>query len=394
MKESPLAIRNVRIYLSPDLPPIERGSLVAQNGRITALGASVPVPPGAVEVPAEGCVLTAGFWNTHVHFTERRWSSAGRQPAAVLNAQLQAMFTSRGFTTVVDTGSDPRITLALRRRIQASDVTGPSIYTSGSGLFPPKGIPYYLRRELPFWLRPLIPQPSTPAAAERIVRKNLAHGTDLVKLFTGSYVERGKVKPMPEPIARAAVNVAHAHGRLVFSHPSDLEGTRIAVRSGVDVLAHPPDTTEGIDRSVVQQMVDHRMAMIPTLKMFSDSVTNDPGYLEPIYEVVRQFRALGGQLLFGTDVGYLTDHSTEGEFQGLVRCGLDAPAILRTLTSAPAQRFGVGTERGAIAVGARADLTLLEGDPWEDPLAFARVRATVRGGEVLYLRSGGKPAGG
>ncbi len=210
------------------------------------------------------------------------------------------------------------------------------------------------------------------------------------------------VKPMPEPIARAAVNVAHARGRLVFSHPSNLEGTRIAIRSGVDVLAHPPDTTEGIDRWVVQQMVEGGMSMIPTLKMFSDTVTSEAGYLEPIYGVVRRFRALGGQLLFGTDVGYLTDHSTEGEFQGLQRCGLDAPSVLKMLTSAPASRFGIGNEVGTLAVGARADLTLLEGDPWEDLLAFARVRATVRGGEVLYLRlagrrredeRGGEPAG-
>jgi len=56
------------------------------------------------------------------------------------------------------------------------------------------------------------------------------------------------------------------------------------------------------------------------------------------------------------------------------------------LTTAPAGRFGVEKESGFVGVGGRADLVLLEGDPSEDILAFARVYATVRDGRVLYLR--------
>ena len=159
---------------------------------------------------------------------------------------------------------------------------------------------------------------------------------------------------MPEPIARAAADVAHSHGQLVYSHPSNLEGTRIAVRSGVDVLAHPPDTTEGVDEAVLQEMVDRRMAMIPTLKMFADTASPSLDYLNPIYEVVHRFHVLGGELLFGTDVGYMADYSTEDEFRALARSGLDARDVLRMLTTAPAERFGVGKESGSVAVGGRA----------------------------------------
>jgi len=337
-------------------------------------------------ISADGGTVTAGFWNAHVHFTEPRWRSAGRAPGATLNAQLREMLTSRGFTTVVDTGSDPRTTLPLRRRIESSELSGPFIYTSGSGLFPPKGIPYYLRDDLPFWMRGFIPQPATPAAAAQIVEKNLDRGADLVKLFTGSYVARGTVTTMPEAIATAAVRAAHARARLVYSHPSNLEGTRVALRSGVDVLAHPPDTTEGVEPPLLKEMVDRRMAMIPTLKMFSSTVSPDPAYLDPIYEVVRTFRALGGQLLFGTDVGYMRDYATDGEFRGLERSGVDSRGILRMLTSAPAERFGVGSETGSVTVGARGDLVVLDGDPMEDPGAFARVRVTIRSGRVLHAR--------
>jgi imidazolonepropionase-like amidohydrolase len=383
----PLAVRDARILPSPDSPPIERGTVLVRDGRIVAVGAEVAIPPEARVIPGEGRVVTAGFWNTHVHFTEPKWRSATRKSPALLDAQLGDMFTSRGFTTVVDTGSDPRVTLPLRHRVESGELLGPTIYTSGPSVFPPRGIPYYLRKTLPFWLRPLVPQPSTPAAAERATRRNIARGANLLKLFTGSYVARGTVVTMPEPIAAAAVGVAHAHGQLVFCHPSNLEGTRVAIRSGIDVLAHPPDTTEGIDGSVLRQMVDRRMAMVPTLKMFADTASARPEYLLPIYDVVRRFRALGGALLFGTDVGYMADYSTEDEFRALERSGIDAREILRMLTSAPADRFGVGSETGSVSVGKRADLVLLNDDPMVDSLAFSRVFATIGAGRVLHLRS-------
>jgi imidazolonepropionase-like amidohydrolase len=384
---TPLAIRNAKLYPSPDAPPIERGTVIIQDGRIVAMGDGTSIPSDAQVIPGEGRVVTAGFWNAHVHFTEAKWRSAARKSPDILEAQLRDMVTGRGFTTVVDVGSDPRTTLPLRRRIESGELLGPSIYTAGPGVFPPRGIPYYLRDSLPFWFRPFLPQPSTPPAAKRIVERNIARGADLLKLFTGSYVAQGRVKTMPEPIARAAADVAHAHGQLVYSHPSNLEGTRVAVRSGVDVLAHPADTTEGVDEPVLREMAHRRMAMIPTLKMFADTASPSSDYLNPIYEVVQRFHALGGQLLFGTDVGYMADYATEDEFRALARSGLDARDVLRMLTAAPAERFGVGKDSGRVTVGGRADLVLLDGDPMTDLLAFARVHATIRGGRVLLLRS-------
>jgi imidazolonepropionase-like amidohydrolase len=380
-----LVVRNGRLIASPETPPIEEGTVIVRAGRITAVGTNVSVPPDAVVIPGEGRVITAGFWNSHVHFTEPKWRSAGHESAAVLSDHLQSMLTSRGFTTVVDTGSDLRSTLPLRQRIESGELMGPAILTSGPGLFPPHGLPYYLRDSVPFWLRPFIPTPATPKAAEKIVARNIARGADLLKLFTGSYVAPGKVKTMPDGIASAASAMAHAHGQLVFSHASTLEGVQVAIRAGVDVLAHPPDSTEGIDPGVIQSMVDRGMCMIPTLKMFATTVRPSPDYLGPIYDVVREFHQRGGQLLFGTDVGYMTDYETEGEFRALGQAGLNGRTVLEMLTTAPAKRLGRGT--GTLEVGSPGDLALLDADPIEDPTAFARVAGTIRNGRVLYLRA-------
>ena len=381
-----LAVRGRKIYVSPDQPPLENGTVLMRDGRIVAVGSGVEVPSDAQVISCGGCVVTAGFWNAHVHFTQPKWMGSAWKPGAVLNQQLADMLTSRGFTTVVDTGSDPRGTISLRRRIETGDLSGPKIYTAGAAVYPPHGIPYYLG-DLPFFVRWLTPQPESPEAAARDVSWIIAAGADLLKLFTGSYVRRGEVLPMPESIAMAAAAEAHRHGQLVFIHPSNLAGTLVAIHSGVDVLAHAPDSTEGIDQTLLQQIVDRHMAMVPTLKMFGSTVTKNPKYLQPIYAEVRQFHALGGQLIFGTDAGYMTDYSTEDEFRALQESGLGFEDVLRMLTTNPADRFGVSKEKGTLAPGKLADVTILGADPAADITAFSRVRYTIRSGRVIFNRN-------
>ncbi len=230
----------------------------------------------------------------------------------------------------------------------------------------------------------MLPQPSTPAAAERDERRNIADGADVLKLFTGSLDTPHTVLPMPVPIARAAVAVAHGAGQLAFAHPSDLDGVRVAIGSGVDVLAHAPSVPQGVDAAVLGEMVRRGMWMVPPLKMFGTTVTTDPAFLAPIFAEVRTFHGMGGRLLFGTDVGYMTDYTTAGEFRYLQASGLDAMDMLRMLTTAPAERFGVSGGKGTVEVGKLADFVVLAADPAADVLAFSQVRATVRGGVVLY----------
>ena len=59
----------------------------------------------------------------------------------------------------------------------------------------------------------------------------------------------------------------------------------MALESGVDVLAHAPETVEGVKDALSREIVDHHMAMIPTLKLFSGeseierkSLKSSPGF--------------------------------------------------------------------------------------------------------------------
>ncbi|HVO97013.1 MAG TPA: amidohydrolase family protein [Bryobacteraceae bacterium] len=384
--DNTLAIRDVRIYTTPDSNQIEHGTVLARNGVIVAAGAGVVIPQNTQILECPNCTVTAGFWNAHAHFTESKWDFAAYKSSDTLNDQLADMLTSRGFTTVVDLGSDIRQTISLRRRIETGDLKGPTIYSAGSGIYPPHGIPYYLG-SMPLFIRWLMPQPETPQAAERVVESGIARGADVLKLFTGSIVEPHRILPMPEDIARAAVNVAHRHGQVAFAHPSNLAGTKVAIDSGVDVLAHAPSVADGIDQALLQSIFDRRMSMIPTLKMFATTVTADAKFIDPIHDIVRRYHSLGGDLIFGTDVGYMEDYSTDDEFRALAQCGLNFREILRMLTVAPAIRLKADAQRGTVTPGKMADLVVLDGDPGVEIAAFSRVHFTVRNGRLIYERS-------
>jgi imidazolonepropionase-like amidohydrolase len=376
-----LAIVGAHIYTSAMAVPLARATVLMQDGKIIAVGEQVKIPSDAQVIRCNGCAVTAGFWNCHIHFTESKWDDAANQPAQKLAGQLQSMLGRSGFTTVVDTGSSLANTTALRRRIESGEIPGPRIFTAGIPIYPPDGVPYYVKESVPSAiLKQLIP-PRNPTEAAAAAEANIQGGADIIKLFTGSWIARGKVLPMPEPMAAAAVAVAHQHHRLVFTHPSSLAGIQVAISSGVDVLAHAPDDTRGVDDTVLRKAVANHMAMIPTLKLFSGEDT-----IADIRRIVRRFHDLGGELMFGTDTGYLTDYDVGVEFDQLAKTGLNATEILRMLTENPARKFGVQNERGRIAPGMLADLTVLESDPATSTAAFSRVLYTIRRGRIIYQK--------
>jgi imidazolonepropionase-like amidohydrolase len=377
----PLALVGGKIYRSPDSSPIENGIVVIEGGSISAVGdrASVKVPPSAEVFDCSGAFVTAGFQNSHVHFTEPKWADAASQPAAVLSSQLEAMLTRYGFTTVVDTGSMLANTAALRRRIESGELPGPRILTAGSPLFPPDGIPFYLKDgSVPPELLKLLPQPSTAAEAARVVDADVDGGADIIKLFTGSWVAHGRVLPMPVDVAAAAAAEAHRRGRPVFAHPSSVAGLEVALAAHVDVLAHAVEDTRGFTADHLRRMRQQGMALVPTLTLFGDDSN-----AQEIFAEVRDYARAGGDVLFGTDVGYHQIYDPTREYDLLARAGLTWREILASLTTAPAARFGESSRRGRIAPGMEADLVLLARDPATDVRAFADVRRTIRSGRVL-----------
>jgi len=374
-----LVFEHAKIYPSPTEPPIKDGVIVVRGGKIVAVGefGKVEIPRPATVHNLLGFFITAGFQNSHVHFEPGKWNDAEHQPAADLEKHIEAMLTRYGVTTAVDLGSDLRNTLPIRNRIASGEVKGPRILTAGGPLFPPDGVPYYVRDRVPPEILKFMAQPATPEAAVQAVDYDLDNGADLIKLFTGSLVGHEKVKPMPQDVATAAVAEAHKRGKLVFSHPSNIEGLTIAMNAGVDVLAHTTPLSGGWDDALIKQMLAHHMAVIPTLQLWiseakagGDTDADALQFAEVGAKELGAYSRAGGQVLFGTDVGYQDDFSPEKEYELMGDAGLTPMQILASLTTASAERFGEANWRGRIATGMDADLVVLAMDPQPDVKGF------------------------
>ena len=381
-----LLITNATVWPSPDADSVPGCAVVIRDGVVESISPRSEPDSGPSDLPvwdAAGRVVTAGFWNCHVHFSEKVWAAAGRARAPRLQSALDEMLVTRGFTTVIDLASNSRDTLALIQRLESGELMGPTILTATEAIHPSRGLPFYTRESVPWFFWWAIPTPWTRGGARRAASRQLRKGAHVIKLFTGSYVTRDRIKPMDVRLAGAAVDVAHEHGRLVFAHTSNATGLRVALDAGVDVIAHVPDVTAGT-ASMLRDAADRGVLLVPTLQMFAETVTTSPSYLDPIDDALRCFLDAGGQILFGTDVGYLREYDIIGELQALARCGLDSPSILRSLTTTPAAALG-RSDLGTVSPGMTADLTVLATrDPQVAPEDLGRVAAVVKSGRLIH----------
>lgn len=391
---SDLALVHARIYPSPIDPPIEDGTIIVHNGRIRALGPTAKVKvarsaSAATILDCQGRVVTAGFWNSHVHIFTPALLHAERRSSNEITSQLEQMLTRWGFTTVFDIASVLDNTNNIRRRIEKGEVRGPRILTVGEPFYPKGGTPVYVKRFIEENHIPSAEVQSTPQALER-VRQQIRNGADGIKIFTGA-ITAGGVLPMPTDLAKAIVSEAHRAGEPVFAHPSNAEGIEVAIQSGVDVLAHTAPMSGDWTPAFVERLKSAHMALIPTLTLFDVeakkakvSAEENEMWIKQAVQELTAFSDAGGQVLFGTDVGYIDQFDTAEEFTLMARAGMNFQQILASLTTSPAARFGYSSHSGRIARGMDADLVVLEGDPARDVVAFSKVHQVIRGGKLIY----------
>jgi imidazolonepropionase-like amidohydrolase len=377
-----LVLKGGSVYTSPEAAPLSDAVIVMSGGVISAAGPSseVRIPQDARVVDCAGKTIVAGFWNSHVHFTQAVWRNAATAAAAPLEDHMQEMLTRWGFTTVWDLGSNPSDSLALRSRVNSGEVPGPNMLLAGN-IFPKGGHPVYLPAEIK------LPEAATPDEAGQMARAYMGMGLDGMKLFTGAYMGDRPVINMDPGVAKAAVDVAHAQGKPVFAHPQNKTGVETVIAARVDVLAHTVPSEQGYTPEQLTQFKLQGIALIPTLSLFT-TVVLDPAVTARIVAAtvnqLKQFSENGGAVLFGTDVGFTKLYDTTLEYE-LMRRALSERQILASLTTNPATYFRAA-KKGRVEPGFDADLVVLDGDPVADFRNLAKVAYTIRAGQIIYQR--------
>jgi imidazolonepropionase-like amidohydrolase len=100
--------------------------------------------------------------------------------------------------------------------------------------------------------------------------------------------------------------------------------------------------------------------------------------------LVRQLDSAGALILLGTDTGnnfVLPGRSVHDELLQLVLAGLTPARALRTATVNAAAFLGMTGQWGTVAVGARADLVLVGGDPLRDISNSRLILGMMQGGD-------------
>jgi imidazolonepropionase-like amidohydrolase len=382
----PVALVGATIYTSPTEEPIEDGIVVIDNGKIAAVGSrtSVDLPQSGQLLNCSGFTITAGFWNSHVHFFERKWANAAEIPASELTRQLQDMLTRYGFTSVFDLGSEWKNTRHIRDRIESGEVRGPRIRSTGEGLIPPGAIPSETVLHMMGAMNVPLPEVKNAREAANAARKLLDQGVDGIKLFASS----PRSAALPQSVIEAAAREAHRVGKPVFVHPNNGVDVLTAVRAGADIVAHTTPQSGDWDETILSEMKAHRVALTPTLTIWKYYARHDRVSMQE--QIVRAetgqleaWASMGGAVLFGTDLGAVDPDPTE-EYMLMMQSAMNFRQILASLTTAPAERFGQSERLGRIATGLHADLVVLRGDPAGNIRLMAAVEYTLRDGRIIY----------
>lgn len=364
------------------------------GGLITECSVASAAREGDEVVDAGGGTVLPGLIDAHVHLV----------PGAL--AQSLAF----GVTTVLDMFSKPDAVAAAEEQAGSrSDVA--DVRSSGVGATAPDGHPSALYAPIPTLM--------APDQAERFVADRIAEGSHYLKVISGV---GGLWPSLDSDTIAALVTAAHARGLLVVAHVSSTAGLEQVVSAGVDVVAHVPADTV-LDEALVARVAEAGIAVGPTLATIENTlgepggaaVAGDPRLAEalgaawtrrltaggpgprrwntPPYsqarDNVRRLADAGVALLAGTDApnpGTVFGASLHRELELLVGCGLSPARALAAATTEPARVFGL-PDRGRVAVGRRADLVLVFGDPVADITATRAIERVWRGGAACDRRA-------
>jgi hypothetical protein len=376
---------------------IEGQTVVVDGDRISWIGsdAEAQIPSGAQRVDGHGKYLMPGLADMHCH------------PYAQDDLLL---FVAYGVTTIRNLHGLPRHVL-WRKRIEADDLLGPTIFVSGPIVDgrPPRSNGNFS----------VVTREEAIAAVEFTKRG----GYDCVKVYDqltadayGWIVDAARERELPVDghipfrvglhgvLAAGQRSIEHLYGYpqalQPASRPAAAPRDLGQLRAGLfDMAQHAeleriPELAEATRKAgtwnCATLVVRTRwlagvdvLSALPELKYLTPAEAAEARYFFQHYPteperfavpefnaaVLRGLHAAGAGILVGTDAGIpgmVHGATVHEELRAFVDAGLRPFEALRAATTAPAAFFGQSGEWGEVTVGARADLLLLDANPLAD----------------------------
>jgi len=461
----PLSAQNVAIVGGTLIdgnggPSLRDATIVIAGQRINAIGprASVEIPQGATVIDGAGRYIVPGFIDTNVHLSlyggaRDRYETLAkyftRENEIVLEAaQIDLRY---GVTTVRDSYGMLMPLVQVRDAIARGDSLGSRILAAGNivGWGGPYSITFSLtpQKDLTRFqeeMNDAISQGAgedladmTPAELRVAIGKYLDKGPDFLKYGGTSHFAQPTYIGFSPEAQKVMVDEAHKRGRSAETHSTTIEGLRLSIAAGIDLIQHPelmtpremPDDLAALirERNIICSMLvstitgeawdKHVKAKAEAEKKQQEADKKGPVRPRTFVEERRRAADLGLDLdtrrtnaqkliragatvTVGTDsywaaapefaIDAKPDNQSHGigtimAIEGLVELGMT-----------PAQAIVSGTRNGAIACrklnelgtlekGKLADLVILDADPLADIHNIRKVRSVIKGGQTLDL---------
>jgi imidazolonepropionase-like amidohydrolase len=406
------AFTNVNVIPMDSERVLRDQTVVVQDGRITAVGASalVAVPAGATRIDGRNRYLLPGLAEMHGHLPGAN---------AAMAEDILFLYVAAGATTVRGMQGHPA-QLELKRRVDAGEMIGPRMWLAapslgGAGLRPDSAVQRVRAAHAAGYDLLKIHEGLTTETYAAIVRAATELGLPWgghVPFDVGvpgalaarqstidhldDYVEAMQPPGSPalraEGAERARLLPLHADESMMVQLARQTRAAGVAVVPTQilwEVLLGARESSEMIDRPENRYMP---RATIEGWTTWTDNRRQQTDAASAAREVEIRNRLLrtmqdeGVTILMGTDAPQI--FSVPGfalyrELPVMVAAGLSPYEVLRTGTVNVAEFLGISDGAGLVAPGMRADLILLDANPLDDITALEQNAGVMVAGRWL-----------
>jgi imidazolonepropionase-like amidohydrolase len=372
---------------------INNAVVLIEGERISAVGAGLPIPSGAIVIDLGNMTIMPGLIDSHTHLLSSSDGDYGKMLLTKSQAYraLEGASNARrtllaGFTSVRDVENEGAgyADVALRDAINRGLVEGPRMKVATRAI---AAVGQYN----PFGISPDLPDfphgaqmVSGVEEARRAVREQIGNGADLIKVYADWDYPTLTLEEL-----RVIVEEAHKAGIRVAAHATTSAGIRNAVNAGVNSIEHG----WGADRATLELMKQKGVWLIPTqgpiVNYLADAKDDRSRkglqeLLTKIRQILKTARELGVRVATGYDPSESLVHGTNArEIVALSGAGFSNLESIRAATTSAAELLGWQDQVGSLEAGKFADIIAVRGNPLSDIEQLEHVSFVMKGGSVV-----------
>ncbi|GAA4826839.1 amidohydrolase family protein [Saccharopolyspora rosea] len=368
--------------------------IVIRGNRVVAVEPHRTGRSGDELVDASGSTVIPGLWDSHTH--PWQYTYGGRQTSLML---------AYGVTTTVSLGGFAHEGVRIRESAAAARMAAPRLFATGE-LIDGSRVGYSMGRAH-----------RTPDGVRRTLHRAVALDHDFVKTYvrasarvmrqaahtahrelgvlSGSHLLSPGVNVGQDLTTHLQATQRSEYGRACSPTGHSYQDVLETYRGGAFRIIVTPFTALpllGADPALAEDpRVTHLMAPWDAAHVQRLAATPPPpAALRAISEETALYRdilAEGGVLAVGTDAPLTPTglHLHLGLRALHHHGGLSAAEALRTATATPAELFGVADDLGTLEPGKLADLTAIDGDPFQNFDDLVRTSWVMRDG-IIHRR--------